>query len=76
MLCFSNGDVKTAALTKFHEDVLSGVEGDLLEVLAHQHLDGGFVPVVRDVLAHEVRLRRNTHLVVAEDTTRRRRVAV
>lgn len=45
------------ALTEFHKDVLRGTEGDLLEVFADQNLDGVFIPVFRDVLAHEVGLR-------------------
>lgn len=39
-------------LTEFHEDVLGGIKGHILEVLANQNLNGGFVPVFRDVLAH------------------------
>lgn len=44
------------ALTEFHKDVLRGIEGDLLKVFADQNLDRVFVPVFRDVLAHEVGL--------------------
>lgn len=44
------------ALTEFHKDVLGGIEGDLLKVFADQNLDRVFVPVFRDVLAHEVGL--------------------
>lgn len=44
------------SLTEFHKDVLRGMEGDLLEVLADQNLDRVFVPVFRDVLTHEVGL--------------------
>lgn len=44
------------ALTEFHKDVLRGIEGNFLEVLADQNLDGVFVPVFRDVLTHEVGL--------------------
>lgn len=44
------------ALTEFDEDVLGGVKDDLLEVLAHQDFDWALVPVVRNVLAHKVRL--------------------
>lgn len=43
-------------LTKLNEDVLFGVEDDLLKVLADQDSDGVLVPVFRDVLAHEVGL--------------------
>lgn len=43
-------------LTKLNEDILFGVEDDLLKVLADQDSDGVLVPVFRDVLAHEVGL--------------------
>lgn len=43
-------------LTEFDEDVLGDVEDDFLEVLAHQDLDWVLVPVLRNVLAHQVRL--------------------
>lgn len=52
--CFNA--IKVEALTEFHKDVLRGIKGHLLEVLANQNLDGVFVPVFRDVLAHEVGL--------------------
>lgn len=44
------------ALTKLHKDILGGIKDDLLEVLANQDLDRVFVPVVGDVLAHEMGL--------------------
>lgn len=44
------------ALTEFHKDILRGIKGDLLKVLADQNLDGVFLPVFRDVLTHEVGL--------------------
>lgn len=44
------------ALTEFYKDVLSGIEGDLFKVLADQNPDRVFVPVIRDILAHEVGL--------------------
>lgn len=43
-------------LTELHKDVLGGIKDHVLEVLADQDVDGGFVPVLRDVLAHEVGL--------------------
>lgn len=49
-------DNRAEDLTEFHKDVLGGIEGHFLEVLADQNLDGGFVPVFGDVLAHQVRL--------------------
>lgn len=47
---------KAEDLTKFHKDVLGGIKGHFLKVLAHQNLDGVLVPVLRDVLTHQVRL--------------------
>lgn len=44
------------ALTEFHKDVLGRIEGNLLKVFADQNFDRVFVPVFRDVLAHEVGL--------------------
>ena len=43
-------------LTELHKDILGGIKDHLLKVLADQDVDGGFVPVFRDVLAHEVGL--------------------
>lgn len=43
-------------LTEFNKDVLGSVEDNFLKVLAHQDFDGVLVPVIRNVLAHEVRL--------------------
>ena len=53
---------KEEALTELHKDVLGGMEDDLLKVLSHQNLDGGFVPVFRDVLTHEVGLGEEKYL--------------
>lgn len=53
-MCFST--VRMKALTKFHKDVLRGIKGHLLKVFANQNLYRGLVPVVRDVLAHEMGL--------------------
>ena len=52
--------LKTEALTEFHKDILSRIEGNLFEVLSHQNFDRVFVPVFRDVLAHEMGLKKNT----------------
>lgn len=38
------------------KDVLLGVEGDLLEVLADENLDTLLVPVLGNLLAHQMRL--------------------
>lgn len=43
-------------LTELYKYVLRWVEGHLLKVLADQDLDRMLVPVLGDVLAHEVRL--------------------
>lgn len=43
-------------LTEFDKDILLGIKGDILKVLANQNLDRGFVPVFGDILAHQVRL--------------------
>lgn len=51
-MCFNA--FKLEALTEFHKHVLRRIKGHLLEVLANQNLDRVFVPVFRDVLAHEV----------------------
>lgn len=49
-------------LTEFHKDVLRWIKGNFLEILANQNLNWGFVPVFRDVLAHEVGLQGKTKL--------------
>lgn len=51
-----------ASLTEFHEDVLCCVHGDLIKVLAHQHLHILSIPVLRNILCVQMDLGTNhTH---------------
>lgn len=62
-ICQSTSMAFKRRLTEFHKDVLWGIKGNFLEVLANQNLNWGFVPVFRDVLAHEVGLQGKTKLL-------------
>jgi len=51
---------KCRELTELDEDFLGLVVSDLLEVLSHQNIDRVFVPVLRNLGAHQVSLRNET----------------
>lgn len=51
-----------AQLTEFNEDILGFIKGHSFKVFGYYYFDRIFIPVLRNLLAHHVRLGKKTQL--------------